>query len=177
MPRYASERLSALDTSFLVLEGPNAGMHVASTMVFESGPLATTAGGVDAGGVRRHVAGALPRIPRSRQKLAWPLVGNPLWIDDTRSNLDDHVRHTALPRPGNDAQLKRPSGRIMQQQRPARGARVDPAARLPLDVARGVRSVLGEARDVRRECSPSSREPCAGSWRTARSTRPRSTSA
>jgi len=39
MPRYAYERLTALDNSFLVLEKPNAYMHVASTMLFEAGPL------------------------------------------------------------------------------------------------------------------------------------------
>ena len=39
MPRYAYDRLTALDNSFLILERPNAYMHVASTLIFEAGPL------------------------------------------------------------------------------------------------------------------------------------------
>ena len=48
MARYAYDRLTALDNSFLLLERPNAYMHVASTQTFEVGPLATPDGGLDA---------------------------------------------------------------------------------------------------------------------------------
>lgn len=116
MPRYAYERLSALDNSFLLLEGPDAYMHVASTMVFDLGPLRREDGGVDAEAVKALVASALHRIPRYRQKLAWiPLEHHPVWVDDDRFHLDYHVRHTALPRPGSDEQLERLSARIMGQ--------------------------------------------------------------
>lgn len=116
MPRYAYERLSALDNSFLIFEGPNAYMHVASTMVFETGPLRREAGGIDAGAIRSLIGASLHRIPRYRQKLAWiPFQNHPVWIDDDRFHLDYHVRHTGLPRPGSDEQLKRLSARIMQQ--------------------------------------------------------------
>jgi WS/DGAT/MGAT family acyltransferase len=37
-------------------------------------------------------------------------------VDDHHFNIDYHVRHTSLPRPGDDEQLKRLSGRIMSQQ-------------------------------------------------------------
>lgn len=116
MPRYAYERLTALDNSFLILEGPNAYMHVASTMVFEAGPLRREDGGVDAEALKRLIGASLHRIPRYRQKLAWiPLQNHPVWIDDDRFHLDYHVRHAGLPRPGSDEQLKRLSARIMQQ--------------------------------------------------------------
>src|SRR6185503_20278745 len=39
----------------------------------------------------------------------------PIWIDDDRFRLAYHVRHTALPRPGDDRVLKRLAGRIMSQ--------------------------------------------------------------
>lgn len=116
MARYAYDRLTALDNSFLILEKPNAYMHVASTLVFESGPLATADGGIDANAIRQLFASSLHLIPRYRQKLAYvPFTSQPVWVDDDRFNLDYHIRHSALPRPGTEAQLKRLSGRIMQQ--------------------------------------------------------------
>ena len=91
MPRYAYDRLTALDNSFLVLERPNAYMHVASTMVFEAGPLRKPDGGVDADAIRERVGASLHRIPRYRQKLAWiPFESHAVWVDDDRFQLDYH---------------------------------------------------------------------------------------
>ncbi len=116
MTHYAYERLTALDNSFLILEGPNAYMHVASTMVFDAGPLRRADGGIDAEGLKERIGALLHRIPRYRQKLAWiPFENHPVWVDDDNFSLDYHVRHTALPRPGSEEQLKRLSSRIMQQ--------------------------------------------------------------
>jgi WS/DGAT/MGAT family acyltransferase len=116
MARYTYERLSALDHSFLVLEKSNAYMHVASTQVHEVGPLARPDGGIDAEAIKELTAGSLQRIPRYRQKLAYiPIENRPVWVDDHNFNIDYHVRHTSLPRPGTDEQLKRLSARIMQQ--------------------------------------------------------------
>jgi diacylglycerol O-acyltransferase len=116
MPRYAYDRLTALDNSFLLLEKSNAYMHVGATQVFKTGPLRTEGGGVDAARIRKLVAALLHRIPRYRQKLAWiPFENHPVWVDDENFNLDFHLRHTGLPRPGTDEQLKRLSARVMQQ--------------------------------------------------------------
>ena len=116
MAHYAYERLTALDNSFLILEGPNAYMHVASTMVFDAGPLRREDGGIDADALKERIGASLHRIPRYRQKLAWiPFENHPVWVDDDCFSLDYHVRHTALPRPGSEEQLKRLSSRIMQQ--------------------------------------------------------------
>jgi diacylglycerol O-acyltransferase / wax synthase len=38
-----------------------------------------------------------------------------VWVDDPHFNLVYHVRHTALPRPGEERQLKRLCGRILSQ--------------------------------------------------------------
>jgi len=38
-----------------------------------------------------------------------------VWVDDPHFNLDYHVRHTALPRPGSDAQLKQLAARIAER--------------------------------------------------------------
>jgi WS/DGAT/MGAT family acyltransferase len=59
----------------------------------------------------------LAHHPRFRQRLAHvPVFGNPVWVDDERFNLTYHVRHAALPPPGDERQLKRLAGRIMSQQ-------------------------------------------------------------
>jgi WS/DGAT/MGAT family acyltransferase len=116
LARYAYDRLTALDHSFLLFEKPNSYMHVASTQIFEAGGLRTRDGGIDADAIRRFTAASLHLIPRYRQKLAYiPLEGRPVWIDDPQFNADYHIRHTSLPRPGSDEQLKRLSARIMQQ--------------------------------------------------------------
>jgi WS/DGAT/MGAT family acyltransferase len=116
LARYAYDRLTALDNSFLILEKPTAYMHVASTQIFEVGPLRTLDGGIDAEAIKKMIAASLHLIPRYRQKLAWiPIESRPVWVDDARFNLDYHVRHTSLPRPGSEEQLKRLSARIMQQ--------------------------------------------------------------
>ncbi|MBW2499837.1 MAG: wax ester/triacylglycerol synthase family O-acyltransferase [Deltaproteobacteria bacterium] len=110
------DRLSAMDASFLVLEKPESPLHVSATLIYEAGPLATAEGGIDVAAYRAATEAVLHRIPRYRQKLAWiPVVGHPVWVDDPEFNLDYHVRHTSLPRPGSEEQLKRLSARIMAQ--------------------------------------------------------------
>src|SRR5947209_8721292 len=56
-------------------------------------------------------------VPRYRQRLAFvPLAqGRPVWVDDPHFKVHYHVRHTALPRPGGDAELKRLAGRVFSQ--------------------------------------------------------------
>ena len=71
MARYAYDRLTALDHSFLLFERPNSYMHVASTQIFEAAPLRTRDGGVDADAIKRAIAASLHLIPRYRQKLAY----------------------------------------------------------------------------------------------------------
>lgn len=116
MPRYSYERLSAQDASFLFAERPAIHMHVAATAIFEAGPLRKPDGGIDFERFKRAVEGALHRVPRYRQRLKWiPFENHPVWVDDRQFNLDYHIRHTALPRPGRDEQLKHLSARIMSQ--------------------------------------------------------------
>jgi diacylglycerol O-acyltransferase / wax synthase len=105
------DRLTALDSTFLHLEDhSSAHMHVASVMVFE-GSAPTLQELVD------HVLGRLHLVPRYRQRLAYvPLgQGRPVWADDPHFNPYYHIRHTALPRPADDAALKRLAGRLFSQ--------------------------------------------------------------
>ena len=111
------ERLSALDRTFLDLEYTETPMHVAGVMLFDAAPLRTPGGGIDVQKIRRYVASRLHLMPRYRQRIARiPFENHPVWVDDDRFNLEYHVRHTALPLPGGDEQLKRLTGRIISQQ-------------------------------------------------------------
>ncbi|MBW2231713.1 MAG: wax ester/triacylglycerol synthase family O-acyltransferase [Deltaproteobacteria bacterium] len=117
MQGYNYERLSAQDASFLIFETPSIPMHVAATTIFEAGPLRSESGGVDISAIKGATEAILHLIPRYRQKLAWiPLIGHPVWIDDRDFNLDYHIRHTSLPRPGTDEQLRALSARVMSHQ-------------------------------------------------------------
>jgi WS/DGAT/MGAT family acyltransferase len=117
MASYRYERLSAQDNSFLLFESPNLPMHVAATLVFKTGPLRTEDGGVDVEAIKRGYDAVLHQIPRYRQILSWiPLEQRAVWIDDAHFNLDYHIRHTSLPRPGTEEQLKRLCARVMEHQ-------------------------------------------------------------
>ena len=117
MPSFFYDRLSFLDNSFLIAESPTNHMHIAGTATYEAGLLKLPGGGVDVERIRDYVDSRLHLIPRYRQVIArTPLDNHPVWVDDQHFNIDYHVRHTALPRPGDATQLKRLSGRIMAQQ-------------------------------------------------------------
>lgn len=116
MSRYTYERLSAQDNMFLLMERPNVHMHVAATLIYEAGGLATPEGGIDVKRYKRAVEAVLHRIPRYRQKLRWiPFQNHPVWVDDRHFNLDNHILHRALPRPGNLRQLRDLAAHIMSR--------------------------------------------------------------
>ncbi len=85
-------------------------MHVASTVIFD-GP----APGYEE--FRDHLSSRLHLVPRFRQKLAFVPFGQgrPVWVDDPHLNLDYHVRHTALPDPGSEEQLRNFAARAFSQ--------------------------------------------------------------
>src|SRR5262245_57837313 len=92
-------------------------MTIGATLIFEAGPLATPEGGIDIERLRAYIASRLHQIPRYRQRLDWvPVEGHPVWVDDDHFQIGYHVRHTALPRPGDERALKRLSARTMSQQ-------------------------------------------------------------
>ena len=110
MAQAHGDRLTAVDASFLAQEGQNAHMHIGAVMVFEGPPPAF-------GAFADHVRGRLHLVPRYRQKLAVPPLetGRPLWVDDPSFNLEYHLRHTALPEPGSEDQLRALAARIHSQ--------------------------------------------------------------
>jgi diacylglycerol O-acyltransferase / wax synthase len=104
------EPLSPLDESFLHLETEFSQMHIASVAIFEGPPPPYE----DMLGL---VEAKLGLVPRYRQKVRFvPLaLGRPCWVDDPHFHLQYHVRHTALPSPGSEEQLRNLVGRVMAQ--------------------------------------------------------------
>ena len=105
------DRLSALDLSFLTNESSSAHMHVGGICIFEGPPPSYD-------DLAEHISSRLHLVPRFRQKLAFPPIptGRPFWVDDPAFNLSYHVRHSALPSPGSEDQLRRMAARIFSQQ-------------------------------------------------------------
>jgi WS/DGAT/MGAT family acyltransferase len=105
------DRLTAVDASFLTNETSASHMHVGAILIFEGPPPKY----VD---LVEHVRGRLDQVPRFRQRLVVPPLeaGRPLWADDVNFNLTYHIRHTALPEPGGEQQLKRLAARVFSQQ-------------------------------------------------------------
>src|SRR6516165_4546112 len=104
------DRLSPLDASFLHMEDGVSHMHIASVAIFE-GPEPPF------GDIVAAIRGKLPLVPRYRQVVRFvPFdLGRPVWVDDPNFNIQYHLRHTALPAPGGEVELRRLVGRVMAQ--------------------------------------------------------------
>lgn len=103
-----AQRLSALDASFLTLESPATPMQAGGLGVFEPG--LEFAGVVEALRARIHL------VPLARKRLQdVPLGGTPVWVDDTDFDLSFHLRHAALPAPGDRRQLGEFLSRLMSR--------------------------------------------------------------
>jgi WS/DGAT/MGAT family acyltransferase len=105
------DRLTGLDSAFLHLEDHSpAHMHVASVMVFE-GKAPKYEEFVD------HILSRLHLVPRYRQRLAFVPFGQgrPVWADDPHFNPRYHIRHTGLPSPEDETELKQLAGRVFSQ--------------------------------------------------------------
>ncbi|MDX6688997.1 MAG: diacylglycerol O-acyltransferase / wax synthase [Solirubrobacteraceae bacterium] len=105
------DRLSAIDASFLHQEGDASHMHIGALILAE-GPAPKFTDFLDLIRSRLHL------VPRYRQRLHFPPAasGRPLWADDADFNIEYHVRHTALPKPGSVEQLQNLCARIFSQQ-------------------------------------------------------------
>src|SRR5664279_1755772 len=107
-----ADRLSPLDVSFLYLEEPSTPMHVGSVMVF-----ADTAEGVEYERLCELITERIAGVPRYRQKIRWVpgRLASPVWVDDPSFDVSYHVRRSALPKPGSDAQLRELVARVQSR--------------------------------------------------------------
>ncbi len=112
-------RLSPPDAAFYQREDTATPMYVGSLSI-----LRRPRGGLSFEALLETVERRLPQIPRYRQKVREVTLGiaRPVWIDDPDFDITYHVRRSALPSPGTDAQLhdlvSRLAGRPLDRTRP-----------------------------------------------------------
>jgi len=101
------ERLSVLDASFLERERAATPQHTGGIGVF--GP------GLGYSEILGTLRGRLRRIPLGRRRplATSSLGGRPVWVDDADFDLSYHLRHVALPPPGDRGQLGQFLARLM----------------------------------------------------------------
>ncbi len=104
------KRLSALDALFLYMETSETPMHVASLTIFK--PSEPQEGLYER--FRAHTAARLDLLPSYRRRLEPTPLGldHPAWMVEDKVDLDYHIRHEALPKPGGMAELRALVGRL-----------------------------------------------------------------
>jgi diacylglycerol O-acyltransferase / wax synthase len=109
LSRFAGryQRLSVQDAGFLYLEHAGLPQHVAIVAVAEGGSLHDPDGHLRVDAVRGKLGGRLQLVPRLRQLVLCPRVGQglPLWVDDPGFDLANHVRTVQVPAPGGEREL------------------------------------------------------------------------
>ncbi len=97
------DRLAALDASFLYGETPETPMHIAGLAIFDPPPPGVKPFDV----FREHIRARLHLLPFFHRKLTLSPIqlDHPVWADDEEIDLDYHIRHMALPKPGAQTQL------------------------------------------------------------------------
>lgn len=106
------ERLSATDEAFLAIEDRELPMHVGALMVFAGDGALRPGGGLDVDALRARIAIGVASEPRFRQRLVRvPGLGT-AWVEDPRFDLERHIGHVALPRPGGRSELMTLAGRL-----------------------------------------------------------------
>jgi diacylglycerol O-acyltransferase len=102
--------MSPQDAMFLHVENDVTPMHIGGVSIFEGPPPAF-------GDLRAMVESKLDLTPRYRQKVRFlPLgMGEPVWVDDPHFNIDYHLRHSAVPGPGTEKQLRATAARVFSQ--------------------------------------------------------------
>ena len=106
------DRLSALDVSFLYLEDSATPMHVGAVSIF-----ATPDDGFGYERLFEIVGSRIGMVPRYRQRVrSVPgRIARPVWVDSEDFDLGYHVRLSALPKPGSDAQLFELAARVLSR--------------------------------------------------------------
>src|SRR5436190_2213797 len=104
------QSMSAQDAMFLHVENDVTPMHIGGVSIFEGPPPPFE-------DLRAMVESKLDLTPRYRQKIRFvPLgLGEPVWVDDPHFNIDYHLRHSAVPSPGTETQLRATAARVFSQ--------------------------------------------------------------
>lgn len=116
------EQLSSIDSAFVFAEDPNLPMHIATVTIYD--PSTSPVGTVRLKDIMTLFQRAVYNVPLFRQRLVEvPMsLDQPYWIDDPDFDIEYHVRHIALPKPGDwrqfYIQVARINSRILDRSRP-----------------------------------------------------------
>jgi diacylglycerol O-acyltransferase / wax synthase len=104
------QRLTPLEVSLLALDTAHTPGHLGTVDIFDAG-----AEGFDYERLIALIRERIAFVPRYRQRVRdIPVrLAGPVWADDEDFDLTFHVRRSALPRPGNLAQLREFVGRVL----------------------------------------------------------------
>ena len=106
------KQLSGIDAGFLHMEGPTTYGHVSSLNVYDPNGMPP---GAAYEAMFRLVSERLDLVPLFRRRLVEVPLGLdlPYWVEDPNFDLHFHLRHHAVPPPGNDEQLAEVVSRIV----------------------------------------------------------------
>jgi len=98
-------QLGGQDNSFLEIEGTGLAQHIASVAIYD--PSTAPSGGVRFKEILAHMESRLHLAPVYRTKLLNVPMGvdRPYLVDEAEIDLEYHIRHIALPKPGDWRQL------------------------------------------------------------------------
>jgi diacylglycerol O-acyltransferase / wax synthase len=104
------QRLTPLEVSLLALDTAHTPGHLGTVDIFDAG-----AEGFDYEQLIALIRERIAFVPRYRQRVRDipARLAGPVWADDEDFDLTFHVRRSALPRPGNLAQLREFVGRVL----------------------------------------------------------------
>ena len=105
-------QLQGMDSSFLAMESPNSPMHIGSVLIYN--PATAPDGFVRFKDILQFMSERMQLSTTMRQRLVRvPFdLDYPYWIEDPDFDLEYHVRHVALPSPGDWRQLCIQAARI-----------------------------------------------------------------
>ena len=108
--------ISGMDATFLYAETPTSPMHLGSVAIVE--------GSIEFEKFRATILSRIHTVPKLRQRLVYvPFsIDYPYWVDDPNFDIDMHIHHIALPKPGNWKTLRKVTSQIfsepLEQSRP-----------------------------------------------------------
>ena len=105
-------QLQGMDSSFVAMESPNSPMHIGSVLIYN--PETAPGGFVRFKDILDFIENRLRLSTTMRQRLVRvPFdLDFPYWAEDPNFDLEYHVRHVALPKPGDWRQLCIQAARI-----------------------------------------------------------------
>ncbi|MEO0689773.1 MAG: wax ester/triacylglycerol synthase family O-acyltransferase [Pseudomonadota bacterium] len=105
-------QLQGMDSSFVAMESPNSPMHIGNLLIYN--PETAPGGFVRFKDILQFFESRMPLSKTMRQRLVRvPFdLDYPYWIEDPNFDLEYHVRHVALPKPGDWRQLCIQTARI-----------------------------------------------------------------